>query len=230
MDKLKKLYQSIIAFDGPDGSGKTTLIAAFQDVLDKSGIRSTVISLIPDSPERTLLINEENYTKRERLLLVALCYSRAVKMIKEALMQPQIILLDRSPLSIDVYQRAIDGLSLETDCVFKAVDPVQTIDHLVYCSVDDAVAEERIASRGIYDVDSGVVRDDESQYNAFESKGFAYRQSVRDAFRSVIEKFSITQEAYREAGCPYTKIHAVEGELAPELNATMILYEINDSL
>lgn len=229
MDKLKNLYPSIIAFDGPDGSGKTTLIAAFQDVLDKSGVRSTVISLIPESPERTLLINEANYTKRERLLLVALCYSRAVKMIQEALLQPQIILLDRSPLSIDVYQRAIDGLSKEIDGVFRAVDPVQTIANLVYCNIEDDLAEERIAARGIIDECSNPEGAD-LQYDAFESKGYVYRQKVRDAYRVAIEKFSTAQEAYKIMGCPYTKIHAVDGALAPELNATMILYEINDSL
>lgn len=210
MEEKKPL---IIAFEGMDGSGKTTLIHAVQDYLDSEGIPSEVIPMAAPCQFRDILLSDHSLDDRQKLLLLALCAIEARKRIEVALASGKWVIMDRTEISRQVYQEVQAGLYLENKAITSLIGEFPHIHYLVYLRVDPDVAWGRLIERGALDT--------------FEGRGINYLYEIADGYNHVIDKFAALMEHRKASKVPYTELidHVPED---PLMDAAMIASEIID--
>lgn len=217
MNNLKSVKPQIIAFEGVDGCGKTTLIRAVQERLDQEGVRSQVVAMIPDGPVRDILLNSPEMIPQEQLLLLGLAHIESARQCREALSRGCWVLLDRTEMSRTVHQVLTDGLSVENRALNSIIgDCFPHIDHLCYLDIPFEVAQERLAGRG--------------ELDAIEGRGRAYLQAIYNNYQVALEEFTQREMHRMMSNQPYTFLHRVDALLEPGTMAAFVLYEINDLL
>lgn len=173
---------SLIAFEGPDGSGKTTQAKMLEYFLDRQGVEC-YYSREPGGTKlgdevRGLLLDRREITLSTRAEVFMFLASRAQATVEHYIPKMElgwVIIADRFIDSTIAYQGG--GHFLDTNSIFemckfatKGIVPAMTI----YIDVPPEVASERMALVG---------KDDK-----IESRDMDYRKRVRDAYLEWLPK------------------------------------------
>ena len=103
----------VIAVDGIDGCGKTTLIAHLFDIYTEQGKKVVVESMIPTKEIKEVIVNNKEYSDCQKMLLLMIEQTTTANRITSAAYSedpPDIVLLDRSPWALQAYQLYADGV------------------------------------------------------------------------------------------------------------------------
>lgn len=206
----------LIAFEGMDGCGKTSLINAVQDALDGEGIANTMVSMIAKCPARDYLLNDPHLTPVQQIMLIGICAIEAKKQIVQAQSEGKIVLLDRTEISRIVYQEATEGLTLENKSITAMIGEFPKIDFLVWMPISAEVAFERVKSRG--------------QLDAIESRGIEYFSRIEANYQEAMDGFRCLQEHNQRIGRHVTQVIDIDSGAPIRLNAAMVFGEIQDYL
>ena len=192
----------LITFEGTEGAGKSTLIAALADRLREGG-RETVSTRDHGGPAvaekiRALILNETMDPWTEAFLYEAARAEHLAKTIRPALERGAIVLCDRFTDSTLAYQGSARGLDWKT---LRALNKIATggiVPKLtVFVDIDPA--------RGLRDA---------KDPNRFEAEGVAFQKKVRLGFLRAI----------RDEPGRFMKVRARSGtpaEMAADLYAKM---------
>jgi dTMP kinase len=195
----------IVYFDGPDGVGKTTQLELAAKMLESAGHRVHAIHTIGGTPIGDLLrdvLFSDNERPPETSLHIALAsqYALAEDIIRRR-SDGEVILIDRSPLSIVAYQVYGDGLDNETgfEAAKQILDLVKPDLTLVYMAPVDELKKRRQAQ-----VAAGKKRDHfekmDNDYHLRTTKGYeaavqSFKTTVIDATGSVDDIHTATMDA-----------------------------------
>lgn len=195
---------AFIAVEGPNGVGKSTVIALTGELLADHGVPVHVTK----EPSTTLLgaaIRElEPSLPREALALACAAdrHDHLVREIEPALSDGKLVLSDRYVPSSLVLQR-LDGL--EIDYIWSLSEDVRPPDLTIYLEDDPSTIDERIASR------TGTRR--------FERPGTAARElALYSEARDFLADRGWAQEVIDQAGRPARDVAA---ELAGAIRALL---------
>ncbi|QQE12641.1 dTMP kinase [Planctomycetota bacterium] len=183
------LRSRFIVFDGPDGSGKSTQFRRFSEFAHSHGIETCEVREPGGSPIgekiREILLdpqNDEMVLRCEMLLYMASRAQLAEECIKPALMDGQLILVDRFISSTLAYQGAAGGLDKQDimsvgKFALQDVWPVLT----VIFDVDELTAQHRLVGKS-----KRKKHLETTQMSLFsdrmELKGAEYHRNVRQGF------------------------------------------------
>ena len=173
----------IVCFDGPDGVGKTTQLKLAATALTEEGYEVFTVKAIGGLPLTDILgqaLMQDNQRPPETDLHVAIAsqYALAAEILPRR-KQGQIILVDRSPLSIIAYQVYADGLKKDQgyDAVVDLLELLNP-DLLITYYLDAETALQRRS-----------YRDGDIDRNYFESKPISYHQKTADGFKAAAKDF-----------------------------------------
>jgi dTMP kinase len=197
--KKSRLSGTLITFEGTEGAGKSTLIAALGETLESLGL-AVAITREPGGTQvaekiRELILREKMDAWTELFLYEAARAEHLANRILPALGEGKIVLCDRFTDSSLAYQGAARGLDWKT---------VREIN--------------RIATRGLVpratvfvDIDPAKGLRDAKNPNRFEAEGIAFQTQVRKGFLRAI----------REEPKRFVKVRARSG--SPEEMARALL-------
>ena len=181
---MRKVSSRIIAIDGVDKVGKTTLIEYLTERLADHGIRATVIHMLPMGPIRELLLSkdlspETNETpmtepnngeavtveiseharkilaKKQAALLMVEAENVKVDIAKA--LETGWVILDRSPLSMEVYQGIVPGIENELPYLKHFFGRFPRIDYLYLLTMSKEDYHQRL--NALSDTQFGIVTD-----------------------------------------------------------------------
>lgn len=176
----------VIYFDGPDGAGKTTQLQLVADTLQHQGCTVHITRALGGTPIgeqlRSVALSDVDRPVQVDLHIAMACHYALAPGLLERRDHGEIVLIDRSPLSIIGYQVLGDGLDMHRGYeyateLFELVRPDATI---LYNAADDTLQARRKA------------RDGEGSINYFEDKPAAYHQRVADGLEQAAEHFGAT--------------------------------------
>lgn len=219
MDNIKNTKRLIIGFDGCDGSGKTTMINAFQKALDDEGIPNTIVNFIPYGPVRDILLSEnEHPSPTEQLLLLGLAELKSREMIDRIGKDVEhVILLDRCQISRMVYQERYFQMKNEAKHLNNIIQSGVFLDVLIFVNPPIDTVLNQIASRG-YD------------NSVFESGRVDFIKKTHGLYEEVVSEFSAKQNWLQESRQAFTKVIELGREDDLGLMVKMALYDIDDYL
>lgn len=173
----------IVCFDGPDGVGKTTQLKLAAASLANEGYEVFTAKAIGGLPitdilGRALMINAERPPETDLHVAIASQYALAKEILPRR-DKGQIVLLDRSPLSIIAYQVYADKLS--SDAGHKAVKELLNLIKpdliITYYASEAAIKDRRSARNG------------ESELDFFEGKPQEYHSQVAEGFKAATKEY-----------------------------------------
>ena len=182
---IGKLAGRFIAFDGPDGSGKSTQIARFIKRARKAGlvvreVREPGGTSIGEQIRKILLdpINAEMTLGCEMLLYMASRSQLVEREIKPALARGELVVADRFVSATLAYQGSAGGLCVEwIQAVAEVAVAGSWPDLTIILDVDDSVATQRL----------------NPLLDRMELKGKAFHHLVREGF---LEQAQMWPERY----------------------------------
>jgi dTMP kinase len=173
----------IIYFDGPDGVGKTTQLKLVADSLRSDEHEVFETRAVGGTPIgellRTALVSDTDRPPETDLYTaLASQYALATDAIKRR-NQGQIVLIDRSPLSIIGYQVFGDGLDTKKGhtAAQELLDLFQPDLIIVYTADTEQLNQRR------------THRNDHISVDHFESKPLEYHRRVTEGFAEAAEHF-----------------------------------------
>lgn len=114
---VNKLNPLLIVLEGPEGSGKTLISGALKDTLEKKGyevILSREPGGVPVSEKiRNIVVNDKMHPATEAYLYLASRAEHIQEVIKPALYEGKIVILDRFVHSTLAYQGGGRGLDIQ---------------------------------------------------------------------------------------------------------------------
>lgn len=167
----------LIAFEGIDGCGKTTLSRlVYQELLQKN--YPVLLTREPGGTEsgkkiRTL-VHEHTFSPRAEFLLFAADRAEHIdRMVRPALMEGKIVVSDRMADSSRAYQGYGRGLDMSVvEQILAWVMHDVRPDMVVYCKIDPARAWQRIVARN-------------EQLTPFEREKHAFYERVTLGFETI---------------------------------------------
>lgn len=172
----------IIYFDGPDGAGKTTQLHLVAETLRQTGhtVHSTRTlggTPIGESLRQAALSGYERPAETDLHIALASCHALASEVLARR-SAGEIVLIDRSPLSMIAYQVCGDGLDEKqgfaaADEVMELIRPDLTV---VYMASDETLQtrrKQRVHDDGDY----------------FENKSLDYHKRAAEGFEKAAEHF-----------------------------------------
>lgn len=148
---MSRLPGRFLAFEGPDGSGKTTQYRRFVSLLEQHGlavceVREPGGTGIGESIREILLHTKDEMTLRCEMLLYMASRAQLVEQrIRPAMASRQVVLADRFVSSTLAYQGAAGGLPLEEiDAVARVAVQGCFPELVIVFDVDEATAARRI--------------------------------------------------------------------------------------
>ncbi|MEG0284081.1 MAG: dTMP kinase [Erysipelotrichales bacterium] len=199
-----------IAFEGPDGSGKSTIIKMVADYFEQENIdycltREPGGSLIAENI-RSIILDPQNKNLKastEALLYAASRAQHFEEIIKPALDKNAIVLCDRFIDSSLVYQGIARNLGVERVLEINrfAIDDVLP-DVTVFFDVDPIVGLERINSSGTREINRLDLESEQFHRKVYEGyhqiiKSDKDRFAIVDASKSIEEVFEATLNAIK---------------------------------
>jgi len=173
----------IICFDGPDGIGKTTQLQLAEVSLTNEGYEVFTAKAVGGLPitdilGRALMINEDRPPETDLHVAIASQYALAQEILPRR-DKGQIVLLDRSPLSIIAYQVYADKLSSEAgDKAVKELLGLIKPDLIItYYANEEDIKARRNARNG------------ESNLDFFEGKPQSYHSQVAEGFKAATKDY-----------------------------------------
>ena len=172
----------IVFFDGGDGTGKTTQIDLAKSVISKNGhsVYATRLMGGSDIGEalRTVMLSESKRPPETDMHMALATYYALYDKLK-SLHDVDIVLIDRSPLSIIAYQSYGSKIDLElaktqVDIVFSKLQPDLII-------VYDAEASSLQTRR--------EHRNNHQDTDYFESKSIQFHQAVAEGYRIAAQDY-----------------------------------------
>lgn len=173
-----------IAFEGPDGSGKSTVLNSVKNYLEENNIEY-ILTREPGGTKigeqiRDILIdnkNKEMDSKTEALLFAAARAQSVEEIVKKALDENKIVISDRYVLSSIVYQGyardiGVDGVREINDFATSKINP----DYTFFLDVDPIKVLER--KKSVIDADR------------LEKEGNNFHQKVYEGYKKLIDKDS----------------------------------------
>lgn len=177
----------IICFDGPDGVGKTTQLKLAKQSLESNGFKVFTAKAVGGLPltdllGQALMLNAERPVETDLYIAIAGQYALADEIIKHK-NQGEIVLLDRSPLSIIAYQVYADGLDqAKGEEAVKDLLQKLSPDLILTYYADEGVAKNRL-----------IERNGEAQRDYFESKPDSYHHLTAEGFREAAKIFDAVE-------------------------------------
>lgn len=144
---LEMASPKIVAFEGIDGSGKSTSLKAFSENLTQLGIDHVCLQMIPAGSIREAIMYDETLTPNQRASLFIVAAETVKEQISQAKDKGQWVLLDRSVLSNYVYQGHLDDKMVFIKSLIDVFGPIRKPDILIFHAVPPYVAEDRIKER-----------------------------------------------------------------------------------
>ncbi|WP_041140285.1 dTMP kinase [Beduini massiliensis] len=174
-----------ITFEGPDGSGKTTIAALVAEALKNKGI-DVVLTREPGGIEiaeqiRKIILDPKNTAMDERteaLLYAAARRQHLIEKVLPALKENKIVICDRFVDSSLVYQGVGRGIGI--DKVYEmnlfAIEGIMP-DFTVFFDIDPKLGLER------------TKKDDNRTLDRLDLEDISFHQKVYDGYMEVVERF-----------------------------------------
>jgi len=177
----------LIVFEGGEGAGKTTLIAAIASALEEKGIPVLAVrepggTQLGEEIRRLLLdptLSLQIDRKAELLLFLAARAQNVSENIEPALKQGKIVLSDRFTASTIAYQGAARGLGIQevrNACRLACGDVQPTL--TFFLDIEPAIGLLRSRSIDKQHATSGAV-------DRMESEDLAFHMAVRAGFHAI---------------------------------------------
>lgn len=174
-----------ITFEGPDGSGKTTIAALVAEALKNKGI-DVVLTREPGGIEiaeqiRKIILDPKNTAMDERteaLLYAAARRQHLIEKVLPALKENKIVICDRFVDSSLVYQGVGRGIGI--DKVYEmnlfAIEGIMP-DFTIFFDIDPKLGLER------------TKKDEKRTLDRLDLEGLTFHQKVYDGYMEVVERF-----------------------------------------
>ncbi|MFQ6860319.1 MAG: dTMP kinase [Beduini sp.] len=174
-----------ITFEGPDGSGKTTIAALVAEALKNKGI-DVVLTREPGGIEiaeqiRKIILDPKNTAMDERteaLLYAAARRQHLIEKVLPALKENKIVICDRFVDSSLVYQGVGRGIGI--DKVYEmnlfAIEGIMP-DFTIFFDIDPKLGLER------------TKKDDKRTLDRLDLEDLTFHQKVYDGYMEVVERF-----------------------------------------
>lgn len=174
-----------ITFEGPDGSGKTTIAALVAEALKNKGI-DVVLTREPGGIEiaeqiRKIILDPKNTAMDERteaLLYAAARRQHLIEKVLPALKENKIVICDRFVDSSLVYQGVGRGIGI--DKVYEmnlfAIEGIMP-DFTIFFNIDPKLGLER------------TKKDDKRTLDRLDLEDLTFHQKVYDGYMEVVERF-----------------------------------------
>ena len=171
----------VIAFEGPDGAGKTTQLKLYQQYLESKGTE-VVVSAMSGGSEISNLLRQASFSDAERPpetdfhISLAMAWANRETIVR-AKSKGKTVLIDRSPITWLAYN-GYGSEKKDKQDVEKAILEflgVLEIDDLIYFEIDQDTANERRRAR----------TDKKSDY--FERMPAEYHDRVRKGYKRGLE-------------------------------------------
>lgn len=177
----------VIAFDGPDGVGKTTQLNLLAESLKQAGhnvhtTRHNGGSPIGEELRKVSLSPVERSAQTDFYISLAMGQALSEE-VQERKKRGEIVLIDRSPLAIVAYQ-AYGGQLEDKQPVFEACSDLfksEMIDALVFLDAPQQIIDNRRQQRNTTDY--------------FESKGEEFHSRVKEGYKAALEWLKRTNNA-----------------------------------
>jgi dTMP kinase len=186
---LRKLAGTFLVFEGPDGSGKTTQMRRFKQMLDDAGLSTVEVrepggTAIGEQIREVLLHTKAEMTLRCEMLLYMASRAQLVEQkIKPALAAGQVVVADRYLASTLAYQGTAGGISHEDIWAVANASLQGVFPHLVLIfDVDEQTAASRINP-----LMATATR--KEGLDRIESRGAAFHRKVREGYLTQAKQF-----------------------------------------
>jgi dTMP kinase len=175
-----------ITIEGPDGSGKTSVIKKLLPKLEKELAQKIVATREPGGSEiaekiRELILNPEHVemdVRTEALLYAAARRQHLVEKIIPALNKGEIVICDRFVDSSLAYQGVARGIGLEPIAAINQFATGGLSPHLtLYLDLEAHVGLERINKNK-----------DSRQFDRLDQENLAFHQTVRSAYLDLVKQ------------------------------------------
>jgi dTMP kinase len=188
-DWLGRLAGTFLVFEGPDGSGKTTQMRRFKQLLDDAGLHTLEVrepggTDIGEQIRQVLLHTKAEMTLRCEMLLYMASRAQLVEQkIKPALAAGHVVVADRYLASTLAYQGTAGGISHE-DIWAVANASLQGVlpDLVLIFDVDEQTAASRINP-----LIATATR--KEGLDRIESRGAAFHRKVREGYLTQARQF-----------------------------------------
>lgn len=169
-----------IAFDGPDGVGKTTQIELYKDYLESKGQQVFLTRSSGGTPIgealRKVSLDSSLSRPAETDVHISLAMNHALAQeLPKHRTAAEVILIDRSPLALIAYNVFGSQLQNKQPAIQAACEMIKNwkIDALVYFDADQEILNKRRKERG--------------KLEYFEKMGSDYHSRVRDGYKEGLE-------------------------------------------
>ncbi|MCA9765625.1 MAG: dTMP kinase [Carnobacterium sp.] len=175
-----------ITIEGPDGSGKTSVIKHLLPKLEKELAQKIVATREPGGSEiaekiRELILNPEHVemdVRTEALLYAAARRQHLVEKIIPALNKGEIVICDRFVDSSLAYQGVARGIGLEPIAAINQFATGGLSPHLtLYLDLEAHIGLERINKNK-----------DSRQFDRLDQENLAFHQTVRSAYLDLVKQ------------------------------------------
>ena len=201
----------LIVVEGIDGSGKSSVALALQDLLDKEHRPSVIVDIIPKGVIRTLVKEDHTLSPIQRALLFKVESMSVHDTVKRHLDAGKTVIMDRGIFSFLAYQSYAEDLKWQMNMLEALCrKPFLQCDVAVFLNVPLEVCQMRLAARP-------------KEKDHFEEISESFDQKVYDGYQQVFEK--------ERRRAKYSK-HVVEitDDLPPKIVATVVWEGIKDHL
>ncbi len=180
-----KMRGQFISFEGPEGAGKTTVIAALSNRLQAEG-EDVVLTREPGGIRISEKIREvildnrftEMDARTEALLYAAARRQHLVEKIMPALERGAIVLCDRFIDSSLAYQGYARGLGIEEVLTINQFAIEETMPDLtIFFDIEPETGLSRIASN------------DEREQNRLDKENIRFHRDVYEGYRMLIDRY-----------------------------------------
>ena len=177
---MSRLRGKFVVFDGPDGSGKSTQLKRFGEMVRAAGVPVTMVrepggTAVGERIREILLdpIHDEMTLRAEMMLYMASRSQLMEELVRPALGRGDLVVADRFVSSTYAYQGTAGGIpEWEIDAVASAAVGQTWPDLVLIFDVDGATASGRLSAN----------------LDRMEQKGAAYHAKVREGFLSLARR------------------------------------------